>query len=79
MGKQALNTYLEPDQKVRLERIARRRKVSQATVVREAIAEYVSRYDSDVPGPSVEDAWKRLRDGYYAGDGTPNDHDDIYR
>jgi predicted transcriptional regulator len=79
MGKQALNTYLEPEQKLRLERIARRRKVSQATVVREAIAEYVLRHDPEEPARPIDDAWERLLGGYYRGDGRPNDHDDIYR
>jgi predicted transcriptional regulator len=79
MGKQALNTYLEPEQKVRLERVARMRKVSQATIVREAIEQYVNRLDSDQPNRSVVQAWTRLLGGYYAGDGRANDHDDIYR
>jgi len=79
MGKQALNTYLEPGQKLRLERIARRRKVSQATIVREAIEEYVRRHDADEPARSVDEAWVRLLGGYYSGNGRPNDHDDIYR
>jgi len=79
MGKQALNTYLEPDQKARLERIARRRKVSQATIVREAIEEYVRRHDADEPARPVDEAWARLLAGYYSGSGRPNDHDDIYR
>ena len=79
MGKQALNTYLEPEQKLRLEQIASRRKVSQATVVREAIAEYVLRHHPEQPSRSAEEAWARLLGGYYDGDGRPNDHDDIYR
>ena len=79
MGKQALNTYLEPEQKLRLERIARRRKVSQATVVREAITEYVVRHDPDEPGRPADEAWERMLGGYYAGAGKSNDHDDIYR
>jgi predicted transcriptional regulator len=78
MGKQALNTYVEPEQKERLERIAKRRKVSQATLVREAIAEYVLRHDVDTAERSPEEAWARLLDGYYSGSGEPNHHDDIY-
>jgi hypothetical protein len=79
MGKQALNTYLDLDQKLRLERIARMRKVSQATVVREAIEQYVSLHDSDEPNRPVLQAWTRLLGGYYTGHGRANDHDDIYR
>jgi predicted transcriptional regulator len=79
MGKQALYAYLEADQKARLERIARRRKVSQATIVREAIEEYVRRHDAEEPARSVDEAWVRLLGGYYASNGKPNDHDDIYR
>jgi predicted transcriptional regulator len=79
MGKQALNTYLDPGQKQGLERIARRRKVSQAAIVREAVDEYVRRHDSDQPTRSVEDAWAGLLGGYYSGDGRRNDHNDIYR
>jgi predicted transcriptional regulator len=78
MGKQALNTYVEPEQKARLERIAKRRHVSQATLVREAIEEYVARHDQEGREPSVDDAWRGLLAGYYAGPGTRNDHDDIY-
>lgn len=78
MGKQALNTYVEAEQKARLERIARRRRVSQATLVREAIEEYVARHDQEGPEPSVEEAWQRLLGGYYAGSGARNDHDDVY-
>jgi predicted transcriptional regulator len=78
MGKQALNTYVEPEQKAGLERIARRRQVSQATLVREAIAEYITRHDSEGPATSVDDAWRRLLAGYYVGSGARNDHDDIY-
>jgi hypothetical protein len=79
MGKQALNTYLEPEQQLRLERVARLRKVSQATVVREAIEQYLNQHDSGEPNRSVVHAWSRLLGGYYAGDGRANDHDDIYR
>ena len=79
MGKQALNTYLEPDQKLQLERIARARKVSQATVVREAIAQYVSMHGPDEPTRTAAQARTRLLGGYYAGDRRANDHDDIYR
>lgn len=79
MAKQALNTYVEPEQKIRLERIARRRGVSQATLVREAIEEYVARHDSDGVEASADEAWGRLLRGYYAGSGARNDHDDIYR
>jgi predicted DNA-binding protein len=78
MGKQALNTYLEPEQKARLERIAKRRRVSQATLVREAIGDYITRHDHEGPEPSIDDAWRRLLTGYYAGSGARNDHDDIY-
>jgi predicted transcriptional regulator len=78
MGKQALNTYVEPEQKARLERIARRRRVSQATLVREAIQEYITRHDHEGVEPSVDDAWHRLAAGYYAGSGARNDHDDVY-
>jgi predicted transcriptional regulator len=78
MGKQALNTYVEPYQKARLERIARRRRVSQATLVREAIAEFIARHDAEGPEGSVEDAWGRMLGGYYSGSGAPNDPDDIY-
>lgn len=78
MGKQALNTYVEPEQKARLERIARRRRVSQATLVREAIAEYITRHDTEGTEVPAEDAWRRLLAGYYAGSGARNDHDDIY-
>jgi hypothetical protein len=52
--------------------------VSQATLVREAIAEYVLRHDVDTAERSPEEAWARLLDGYYSGSGEPNDHDDIY-
>jgi predicted DNA-binding protein len=79
MSKTALNTYLEPEQKLRLEKIAKRRGVSQATVVREAIDEYVERHDADVPRRPAAQAWEAIWSGVYDGDGTPNDHDDIYR
>jgi predicted transcriptional regulator len=79
MAKQALNTYLEPHQKGSLERIARRRRVSQATVVREAIAEYVVRHDGEHAGQSVTETWNALLAGSYDGDGKRNDPDDIYR
>ncbi len=78
MQKVALNTYLEADQKTRLEEIAASRGVSQATLVREAIAEYVARRHPRAGGESPAAAWGRLLSGYYEGDGTPNDHDDIY-
>ncbi len=78
MQKVALNTYLEADQKVRLEELAASRGVSQATLVREAIAEYVARRHVGVDDEPPEAAWGRVLSGYYAGDGTPNDHDDIY-
>jgi predicted transcriptional regulator len=79
MARQALNTYLEPDQKATLERIARRKRVSQATVVREAIAEYVVRHDGEPTRGSVADAWAALLGGSYDGNGKRNDPDDIYR
>ncbi|MEK6608798.1 MAG: hypothetical protein AABZ30_14150 [Myxococcota bacterium] len=79
MSKQALNTYLEPGQKTRLERIAKLRKVSQATVVREAVEAYVAAHDPEPAGRSVDEAWQRLCGGYYSGTGRPNDHDEIYR
>ncbi|HEY4157811.1 MAG TPA: CopG family transcriptional regulator [Polyangiaceae bacterium] len=79
MGKRALNTYLEPRQKVRLERLARRRKTSQATVVREAIEEYLGRHAPEQKTRSVDAAWECLLGGYYSGDGNANDHDDIYK
>ena len=79
MARQALNTYLEPHQKASLERIARRKRVSQAAVVREAIAEYVVRHDGEHTGRSAADAWAALLGGSYDGDGTRNDPDDIYR
>lgn len=78
MSKHALNTYLEPEQKVRLERIARRRNVSQATIVREAIQAYVGQHDPDTSTEPSEAIWQRLFAGGYDGPGTPNDHDDIY-
>ena len=78
MQKVALNTYLEADQKARLEELARSRGVSQATLVREAIGEYVARRQTGPGGEPPEAVWGRLLSGYYAGDGTPNDHDDIY-
>jgi predicted transcriptional regulator len=79
MAKQALNTYLEPLQKVSLERIARRRQVSQAAVVREAIAEYVVRHDGEYADRPVAEAWVALLAGSYDGDGKRNNPDDIYR
>ncbi|MGB8298357.1 MAG: CopG family transcriptional regulator [Polyangia bacterium] len=79
MARQALNTYLEPQQKVSLERIARRRRVSQATVVREAIAEYVVRHEGESAGRPAAEAWAALLAGSYSGDGKRNDPDDIYR
>jgi predicted transcriptional regulator len=79
MAKQALNTYLEPEQKVGLERIARRRGVSQATVVREAIAEYVVHHSEEFQARPVAEAWAALLGGSYSGDGKRNDPDDIYR
>jgi len=77
MQKVALNTYLEAEQKAQLEEIAAGRGVSQATVVREAIAEYVARRH---PRSAVDSGvgWERLLGGYYDGNGQPNDHDDIY-
>jgi predicted transcriptional regulator len=78
MSKLTLNTYVEPEQKERLERLARRRKVSQATIVREAISEYVARHDSEGEHASATDAWERLFAGYYSGNGRRNDPDDIY-
>jgi predicted transcriptional regulator len=78
MAKQALNTYLEPHQKARLERIARRRRVSQATLVREAIADFIARHDAEGPEVPVEEAWSRMLAGYYVGSGARNDADDIY-
>jgi hypothetical protein len=77
MSKLTLNTYVEPEQKESLARIARRRRVSQATIVREAIAEYVSRHDA-TDMPAAADAWRRLLGGYYSGSGRRNDPDDIY-
>ncbi len=79
MSKHALNTYLEPEQKTRLERMAARRKVSQATIVREAIDEYIRHHDLDASLAEPQEAWDRLLGGYFAGDGAANDHDDIYR
>lgn len=79
MARQALNTYLEPRQKVSLERIARRRRVSQASVVREAIAEYVVRHEGEYADRPVAEAWGALLAGSYDGDGKRNDPDDIYR
>jgi predicted transcriptional regulator len=79
MGKTALNTYLEPGQKDRLERIAKRKGVSQAAVVREAIDEYVARHDTDAAPVDPAKAWEALLGGVYDGDGTANDHDDIYK
>jgi len=79
MAKQALNTYLDPGQKAGLERIARRRGVSQATVVREAVAEYVVHHGGEAAARPVADAWAALLAGVYEGDGKRNDPDDIYR
>jgi predicted DNA-binding protein len=78
MSKRALNTYLEGWQKARLERIAERRKVSQATIVREAIEEYVARHDADAQQEPAQEIWARMLHGIYKGDGSANDHDDIY-
>jgi len=79
MARQALNTYLEPQQKVSLERIARQRRVSQATVVRDAITEYVVRHEGEYASRPVAEAWAELLAGSYDGDGKRNDPDDIYR
>jgi hypothetical protein len=78
MAKHALNTYLEPWQKARLERIAAHRRVSQATIVREAIEEYVGRHDPDAQPEPAHELWARVLQGVYDGDGSVNDHDDIY-
>jgi predicted transcriptional regulator len=78
MSKHALNTYLEPWQKARLERIAERRKVSQATIVREAIEEYVARHDTEAQQVPAPELWARLLHGAYEGEGSVNEHDDIY-
>jgi predicted DNA-binding protein len=78
MAKHVLNTYLEPWQKARLERIAAQRKVSQATIVREAIEEYVGRHDPDARPEPAQQLWERVLDGVYDGDGSANHHDDIY-
>jgi predicted DNA-binding protein len=78
MSKHALNTYLEPWQKARLERIAERRKVSQATIVREAIEEYVARHDAEAQQVPAQELWARMFHGVYEGHGAANDHDDIY-
>jgi Ribbon-helix-helix protein, copG family len=78
MSKHALNTYLEPWQKARLERIAERRKVSQATIVREAIEEYVARHDGGAQEEPAPELWTRVLGGLYEGSGSANDHDDIY-
>lgn len=79
MARQALNTYLEPEQKQRLERMAQRRGVPQAVLVREAIVAYLERDDPSASSIPAEEAWERLLGGYYDGDGRRNDHDDIYQ
>ena len=79
MAKQALKTHLEPEQKRRLEQIARSRRTSQARLVREAIQALIEREVPESSPRAVDEVWRRLLGGYYQGDGRPNDHDDIYR
>jgi predicted transcriptional regulator len=78
MGKQALHTYVDPEQKRRIERIARRRRISLATIIREAIGEYIARHDMQGVEGAADEAWARLLDGYYDGSGARNAADDIY-
>jgi predicted DNA-binding protein len=78
MPRTALNIRVESEQKLRLERLAARRKVSQATIVREAVQEYMDRHEAVPAARGAKAIWHRLTGGYYSGDGRRNRHDDIY-
>ena len=63
MSKHALHADSEPRQKAQSKRRADRDKASQATVLREAIAQHVKRNDSATQQEPAEQLWARVFDG----------------
>ncbi len=81
MARAALNTYLDLDQKRRLEALSRRTQVPQAALVRRAIEALLQREEaaSAAQGATPEQLWAQLTGDVGSWEGTASDVDrDLY-